>query len=65
VFEDRVLRRMFGPMKEEAKGGRIKLHNDEFHNLFAPTIIKLIKIKENEMGKACGTHGGERNFVTT
>jgi hypothetical protein len=33
MFENRALRRMFGSMKREAKGGQGKLHNDEFHNL--------------------------------
>jgi hypothetical protein len=32
VFEKRVLRRIFGPKREEGVGGWRKLHNDELHN---------------------------------
>jgi hypothetical protein len=32
-FENRVLRRIFGPKREEVVGGRGKLHNEEPHNL--------------------------------
>jgi hypothetical protein len=44
IFEYRVLRRIFGPNKDEViKGGR-KLHNREFHNLYSsPSIIRMIK----------------------
>jgi hypothetical protein len=33
VFENRVLRRIFGPKREELKGGWRKLHVEELHNL--------------------------------
>jgi hypothetical protein len=33
VFEKRVLRRIFGPKRDEVTGGRRKLHNDELQNL--------------------------------
>jgi PAS domain-containing protein len=33
VFENRVLRRMFGSKREEVTGGLRKLHNEELHNL--------------------------------
>jgi hypothetical protein len=43
VFEDSVLRRIFGP-KREVDGSWIKLHNDELHNLYSsPTIVRVIK----------------------
>jgi hypothetical protein len=40
-FENRVLRRIFGPKRDEVTGGWIKLQNKEFHNLYSPpsTII--------------------------
>jgi hypothetical protein len=41
VFENRVLRRIFGPKRD-----RGKLHNEELHNLyFSPSIIRMIKSK--------------------
>jgi hypothetical protein len=33
VFEDRVLRRIFGPKRDGVTGGWRKLHNEELHNL--------------------------------
>jgi hypothetical protein len=44
VFENRVLRRIFGPRREEVKGDWRKLHNEELHNLYtSPNIIRMIK----------------------
>jgi hypothetical protein len=43
VFENRVLRRIFGPKREEDGSWR-KLHNDEIHNLYSsPNIVRMIK----------------------
>jgi hypothetical protein len=43
VFENRVLRRIFGPKREEDGLWR-KLHNDELHGLyFSPNIVSVIK----------------------
>jgi hypothetical protein len=44
VFENRVLRKIFGPKREEVAGGWRRLHNEEFHNLYAsPNIIRVIR----------------------
>jgi hypothetical protein len=44
VFENRVLRGISGPNKNEATGGWRKLHNEELHNLYSsPNIIRMIK----------------------
>jgi hypothetical protein len=44
VFENRVLRRMFGPKKDEMTGEWRKLHNEELHNLYSsPDIIRQVK----------------------
>jgi hypothetical protein len=46
VFENRVLRRIFGPKWDEVTGERRKLHNGELHNLYStPDIIRQIKSK--------------------
>jgi hypothetical protein len=43
VFENRVLRRIFGPKGYEVTGGWRKLHNEELHNLYSsPSIIRMI-----------------------
>jgi hypothetical protein len=44
VFENRILRRIFGPKGDEVIGDRRKLHNEEFHNLYSsPNITRMIK----------------------
>jgi hypothetical protein len=44
VFENRVLRRIFGPKGDEVKGEWRKLHSGELHNLYSsPDIIRQIK----------------------
>jgi hypothetical protein len=44
MFENRVLRRIFGPRRDEVIGGRRKLHIEELHNLYpSPNIITVIK----------------------
>jgi hypothetical protein len=43
VFENRVLRRIFGPKREDDGSWR-KLHNDELHNLYSsPNVVRVIK----------------------
>jgi hypothetical protein len=43
VSENRVLRRRFGPKREE-DGSWKKLHNDELHSLYSsPNIVRVIK----------------------
>jgi hypothetical protein len=44
VFENRVLRRVFGPKGDGVTGEWRKLHNEELHNLYSsPNIIRMIK----------------------
>jgi len=44
VFENRVLRRIFGPKRDEVTREWRKLHNDELNNLYSsPTIVRAIK----------------------
>jgi hypothetical protein len=45
VFENTVLRRIFGPKREEDGSWR-KLHNDELHSLYSsPNVVRVIKSK--------------------
>jgi hypothetical protein len=61
VFKNRVLRRIFGPKRDEVTGEWRKLHNEELHNLYSyPNIIR--QIESRRMSRACGTHGrGEKS----
>jgi len=44
VFENRVLRRIFGPKREDVAGGWRKQHNQELHNLHSSlNIVRVIK----------------------
>jgi hypothetical protein len=44
VFENRVLRRIFGPKRDEVTGDWRKLYKEELHNLCSsPNIIRMIK----------------------
>jgi hypothetical protein len=44
VFENRVLRRIFGPKRDEVTGVWRNLHNEELHSLYSsPNIIRVIK----------------------
>jgi hypothetical protein len=45
IFENRVLRKIFGPKREE-NGLWRKLHNDELHSLYSsPNIVRVIKLR--------------------
>jgi hypothetical protein len=44
VFENRVLRMIFGPKSDEVTGEWRKLHNKELHDLYSsPSIIRIMK----------------------
>ena len=44
VFENRVLRRVFGPKRDEVTGQRRELHNDELSDLYSlPNIVRVVK----------------------
>jgi len=49
-----VLRRIFGPRRDEVTGKWRRLHNEELNDLYSsPNIVRVI----NEMGWACGAYG--------
>jgi hypothetical protein len=42
MFENVVVRRIFGPKRDEITGGWVKLRNEELHNLYSsPDIIRM------------------------
>jgi hypothetical protein len=57
VFENRMLRRIFAPKREEARGGW--RDNEELHNSYSlPGIIKSRRV-----GRAYSMHGGEEECI--
>ena len=53
MFENRVLRRIFGPKKDEVTGEWRKLHIEELNDLYSsPKIVRVIKLRR--MG--CALH---------
>jgi hypothetical protein len=45
VFENRVLRRIFGPKRDEATGEWRRLHNEELNDLYSSSNIRVIKLR--------------------
>jgi hypothetical protein len=62
VFENRVLRRIFGPKRDEVIGGWRKLHNEELHNLYcSPSIVIIIKSRKMSWAGNVARMGERRN----
>jgi hypothetical protein len=62
VFENRVLRRIFGPKRNRVTGGWRKLHNEELHNLYtSPGIIRIIKSRRMTWAGHVVRMGEKRN----
>jgi hypothetical protein len=61
VYENRVLRRIFGPKRDEVTGEWRKLHNEELHILYSfPDIIRQTKSRMRWVGHMARV-GEERN----
>jgi hypothetical protein len=64
VFENRVLRRVFGPKRDEVTGEWRKLHNEELNDLYSlPHIVRVVKSRRMRwaghvarMGEGRGVH---------
>jgi hypothetical protein len=62
VFENRVLRRIFGPKRDEVTGEWRKLHNEELRDLYSsPTIIIIIKSRRMRWAGHVARIGEKRN----
>jgi hypothetical protein len=62
VFENRVLRRIYGTKRDEVIGGWRKLHNEELHNLYSsPSIIRMIKSRRMRCTGPVARMGERRN----
>jgi hypothetical protein len=57
-----VLRRIFGPKRDEVTGGWGKLHNEELCNLYSsPSIIRMMKSRRMRWERHVALMGGKRN----
>jgi hypothetical protein len=62
VFGNRVLRRIFGPKRDEVTGGWRKLHNEEVHDLYSSTSkIRIIKSRRMRLMGHVTRMGEKRN----
>jgi hypothetical protein len=61
VFENRVLRRIIGPKRDEVTGEWRKLHSEELHNLYSsPDIIRQVKSRRMRWAGHVARMGAER-----
>jgi hypothetical protein len=64
VFENRVLRRIFGSKRDEVTGDWRKLHNEELHNLYSsPNIIRMIKSRRIRLSGHLARMGIRRMYI--
>jgi hypothetical protein len=62
VFENRVLRRIFGPKRDGVTGGWRKLHSEELHNLYSSSSrIRIIKSMRVRLAGHVARMGEKRN----
>jgi hypothetical protein len=59
---NRVVRRIFGPKRDDVTGDRRKLHNEELHKLYSsPNIIRMIKSRRMRWAGHVARMGETRN----
>jgi len=64
MFENMVLRRIFGPRKDEVTGEWTRLHNEELNDLYpSPNIVRLIKSRRMRWAGHVARMGEERACV--
>jgi hypothetical protein len=62
VFENGVLRRIFGPKRDKVMGEQRKLHNEELHDLYSSSsIIRIIKSRRMRWAEHVARMGEKRN----
>jgi hypothetical protein len=63
VYENRVLRRIFGPKRDEVTGEWRKLHNEELNDLYcSPNIFRVIKSREMRWAQHVARMGARRSI---
>ena len=63
VFENMVLRRIFGPKRDEVTGEWRRLHNEELNDLYCSLNIVRLKIEKNQIGGSCRANGEEQRPI--
>jgi hypothetical protein len=58
-----VLKRIFGPKRDEVTGGWRKLHNEELHNLYSSSIIRMIKSRRMRWAGHVERMGPKRKHI--
>ena len=61
VFEKRVLRRVFGPKRDEVSGEWRKVHNEELNDLYSlPNIVRVVKSRRMKWAGHVARMGEDR-----
>jgi len=61
VFENRVLKRVFGPKRDEVIGEWRKLHNEELNDLYSlPNIVRVVKTRRMKWARHVARMGEDR-----
>jgi len=65
VFQNRVLRRIFGPKWDEVTGKWRKLHKEELYDLYSsPNIVRMIKSRRMRWAGRVALMGGRGELHT-
>jgi hypothetical protein len=60
-----MLRRIFGPKRDQMTGGLRKLHNEKLHDSYlSPSIIRIIKCRRMVWAGGCSANGREEERVS-
>jgi hypothetical protein len=63
VFENRVLRKIFGPKRDEVTGEWRRLRNKALSSVFLTKYHSDDQVKKTEMGRARSTYGREERYI--
>ena len=64
VFENRVLRKIYGPKRDEMTGEWRRLHNEELHRLYdSPDVIRIMKSRRIRWAGHVARMGGKTKII--